>query len=317
MPWEGIGPGQKVRTKIDDRVLTLTNLDKVLYPDVGFTKAQMLDYYTRIAPVLLPHVKGRPVSFKRYPNGVHEEGFFAKNAPRGTPKWVRTIELPAPGSTHEGRETVNYVVIDDLPTLIWAANLAAIELHVPQWRVGPRGGVRKPDLLVFDLDPGAPATIVECCRVACLLRELLREDGLQAWAKTSGKKGLQLYVPINETSDERTSGYAKELARRLARAHPDLVVYHMRKTLRPGKVLVDWSQNNAAKTTVAPYSLRATNAPTVSTPVTWDEVESCRSPADLRFESADVLGRVDEFGDLMEPLLTTRQRFPRVASSAA
>ncbi len=308
---------QKARAEVGGRVLTLTNLDKVLYPDVGFVKAQVLDYYARIAPVLLPHIESRPVSFKRYPNGVHGEGFFAKNAPRGTPEWVRTVELPTPGSSRKGRETINYVVIDDLPTLIWAANLAAIELHVPQWRLGPRGEVRKPDLLVFDLDPGAPATIVECCQVACLLRELLRENGLEAWVKTSGKKGLQLYVPINETPDERTSGYAKELARRLARAHPDLVVHHMRKTLRPGKVLVDWSQNSAAKTTVAPYSLRATNAPTVSTPVTWEEVESCRSPVDLRFESAEVLNRVDELGDLMEPLLTTRQRFPRATSPAA
>jgi bifunctional non-homologous end joining protein LigD len=300
---------EKVTVEVDGRRLSLSNLEKVLYPETGFTKADVIDYHARIAPVLLPHVEGRPVSFKRYPDGVDSEGFFAKNAPSHTPKWVRTVTLPVPGSSRS-RETIDYVVIDDLPTLIWTANLAALELHVPQWKVGPRGGVRPADKLVFDLDPGPPATIVECCRVACLLRDELAGEGLEAWAKTSGSKGLQLYVPIVETPTDRTSAYAKELGQRLERAEPDLVVHRMAKNLRPGKVLVDWSQNNAAKTTVAPYSLRARPLHTVSTPVGWDEVEACRSPEDLRFLAKDVLDRVEEWGDLMEPLIATEQRLP-------
>ncbi len=295
--------------EVDGRRLQLSNLHKVLYPETGFTKAEVIDYYARVAPVLLPHVQNRPVSFKRYPDGVDGEGFFAKNAPSHTPKWVRTVTLPVPGSTL-ARETIDYVVIEDVPTLIWTANLAALELHVPQWTVGPRGGVRQADLVVFDLDPGAPATIVECCRVACLLREELAAEGLDAWVKSSGSKGLQMYVPIAEAPTERTSGHAKELAQRLERQHPDLVVHRMAKHLRPGKVLVDWSQNNAAKTTVAPYSLRARPLPTVSTPVSWDEVEACRNPDDLRFLPKDVLARVEEDGDLMAPLLNTRQTLP-------
>jgi len=299
----------KVSVEVDGRRLQLSNLHKVLYPETGFTKAEVIDYYARVAPVLLPHVQNRPVSFKRYPDGVDGEGFFAKNAPSHTPKWVRTVTLPVPGSTL-ARETIDYVVIEDVPTLIWTANLAALELHVPQWTVGPRGGVRQADLVVFDLDPGAPATIVECCRVACLLREELAAEGLDAWVKSSGSKGLQMYVPIAEAPTERTSGHAKELAQRLERQHPDLVVHRMAKHLRPGKVLVDWSQNNAAKTTVAPYSLRARPLPTVSTPVSWDEVEACRNPDDLRFLPKDVLARVEEDGDLMAPLLNTRQTLP-------
>ena len=295
--------------EVDGRRLQLSNLHKVLYPETGFTKAEVIDYYARVAPALLPHVQNRPVSFKRYPDGVDGEGFFAKNAPSHTPKWVRTVTLPVPGSTL-ARETIDYVVIEDVPTLIWTANLAALELHVPQWTVGPRGGVRQADLVVFDLDPGAPATIVECCRVACLLREELAAEGLDAWVKSSGSKGLQMYVPIAEAPTERTSGHAKELAQRLERQHPDLVVHRMAKHLRPGKVLVDWSQNNAAKTTVAPYSLRARPLPTVSTPVSWDEVEACRNPDDLRFLPKDVLARVEEDGDLMAPLLNTRQTLP-------
>jgi bifunctional non-homologous end joining protein LigD len=301
---------QKSTVEVDGRRVALSNLDKVLYPETGFTKGEVIDYYVRIAPALLPHLADRPVSFKRFPDGVDGQGFFAKNAPRGTPEWVRTVRLPAPGSTKD-RETVDYVVIDDLPTLVWAANLAAIELHVPQWTVGPRGGVRDPNLLVLDLDPGSPATIVECSRVALMLRDLLAADGLAAYPKTSGSKGLQVYAPVVPTSDERTSGYAHELARRLEREHPDLVLSRMAKNLRDGKVFVDWSQNNAAKTTVAPYSLRARSEPRVSTPLTWDEVERCRNPADLRFRAPEVLERVEEHGDLFEPLLgEQRGRLP-------
>jgi bifunctional non-homologous end joining protein LigD len=270
----------KSTVEVDGRRLALSNLDKVLYPETGFTKGEVIDYYARVAEVLLPHLADRPMSFKRYPDGTAGEGFFAKNAPRGTPSWVRTVRLPAPGSSKD-RETLDYVVIDGLPTLIWAANLAALEMHVPQWTVGPRGGVRDADLLVLDLDPGAPATIVECCRVATMLRDLLADDGLAAYPKTSGSKGMQVYAAVDPVSSERTSAYAHDLAKRLEREHSDLVVSRMAKELRPRKVLVDWSQNNAAKTTVAPYSLRARAEQWVSTPLTWDEVEGTRRPANL------------------------------------
>jgi bifunctional non-homologous end joining protein LigD len=296
----------KVHVDVEGRRLSLSNLDKVLYPKHGFAKGEVIDYYSRIAPVLLPHLIGRPATRKRFPNGVDAQFFFEKNAPSHTPDWVRTAKLPTPGGRYQ---TLNFVVIDDLPTLVWCANLAALELHVPQWRIGPRNGVHDPDLLVFDLDPGPPATYVESCRVACLLRDLLDADGLKAYPKTSGKKGLHLYVPIEETPAERTSAYAKAAAERLATEHRDLVVSRMDKRLRKAKVFVDWSQNNGAKTTVAPYSLRAADRPTVSTPVTWDEVEDCDSiPA---FESADVLARVERDGDLLAPLVgEERHRIP-------
>jgi len=299
----------KSTVEVDGRRLALSNLDKVLYPETGFTKGEVIDYYARIAPVLLPHCAARPMSFQRFPDGVAGDGFFAKNAPRGTPDWVRTVRLPAPGSTKD-RETLDYVVIEDLPTLIWAANLAALELHVPQWTVGPRGAVREADLLVLDLDPGAPATIVECAHVAVLLRELLEADGLSAYPKTSGSKGMQVYAPLAPVSSTRTSSYAHELAKRLEREHPGLIVSRMAKNLRPGKVLVDWSQNNAAKTTVAPYSLRARPQPWVSTPLRWPEVEGCRDPADLTFRTEQVLDRVEQSGDLFEPLLAEGPPLP-------
>ena len=284
----------KVVVDVEGRHVTLTNLEKVLYPN-GFTKGQVVDYYTRIAPVLLPHLAGRAVTRKRYPDGAQGPVFFEKNAPRGTPEWVHTEVLPSPGST-KNRDTIEYVVIDDLATLVWTANLAALELHTHMWRVGDA----TPDLLVLDLDPGPPATIVECCEVALLLRSRLAEDGVLAYPKTSGNKGLQLYA---KAPREDTSGYAKQLAEELERSHPDLVVSRMTKAVRPGKVLVDWSQNNPAKTTVSVYSLRAREEPTVSTPVTWAEVESCRKPADLIFTTDAVLERVDSHGDLFAPLL--------------
>jgi bifunctional non-homologous end joining protein LigD len=300
----------RTAVEIEGRRLSLSNLDKVLYPDTGFTKGEVIDYYARIAPVMLPHLRDRPATRKRYPNGVDGGFFFEKNAPSHTLEWVRTVTLPALGSTKD-RDEVNYIVVDDLPTLVWLANLAALELHVPQWKVGPRGGMRDADLLVFDLDPGPPATIVECCRVAELIREALAEDGMQGWAKTSGSKGLQLYVPVKPVSWERTHGYAKTLAERLESEHPDLVVSKMTKVLRPRKVLVDWSQNSYAKTTVAAYSLRARAAQTVSTPVTWDEVDSCTAPDQLRFLADEVLARVDEHGDLFALLLDAPQILPQ------
>jgi len=305
-----VSPETKVAVQVDGRTLSLTNLDKVLYPETGFTKGEVLDYYTRIAPVLLPHLRARALTFKRYPDGVDAPFFFAKNAPNGTPEWVRTARLPSPGST-KNRDTVNYPVADDLATLVWAANLAALELHVPMWRIDTGNHPKHPDLMVFDLDPGPPATIVECCEVARLVRDVLAGDGLVGYPKTSGSKGLQLYVPLDAQSPwEDVHAYARGLAQRLEREHPDLVVWNMKKELRRAKVLVDWSQNNAAKTTVAVYSLRARPAPTVSTPVTWDEVEACRAPDDLRFTSDVVLARVAEHGDIFAPCLDGGQHLP-------
>jgi len=302
-----VSKGTKVTVDVEGQQVVLTNLDKVLYPDVGFTKGQVLDYYTRIAPVLLPHLAGRALTRKRYPDGVDGMVFFEKNAPRGTPDWVHVETLPSPGSS-KGRETIEYVVVDDLATLVWTANLAALELHTHMWRVQAKRGraaeAGPPDMVVFDLDPGEPATMVECCEVALLLREALREDGVEPVAKTSGSKGLQLYARADAfDSSEATSAYAKALAQRFEKSHPDLVVHRMTKALRPGKVLVDWSQNSAAKTTVSVYSLRAKSSPAVSTPVTWDEVAGCRQASDLVFTSDDVLTRVDKNGDLFAPLL--------------
>ncbi len=302
--------GTKVVVDIEGRQVALTNLEKVLYPSVGFAKAQVLDYYTRIAPVLLPHLRDRALTRKRYPDGVDGQVFFEKNAPRGTPDWVRVETLPSPGSS-KGRETIDYAVVDDLATLVWTANLASLELHTHMWRVEPGDPATQapPDMVVFDLDPGPPATIVECCQVAQLLRPLLEADGLAPLAKTSGSKGLQLYARADAfPSSAETSAYAKGLAQRLEKEEPELVVHRMTKALRDGKVLVDWSQNSAAKTTVSVYSLRAKERPTVSTPVTWDEVEVCTSPEDLVFTSDDVLARVEEDGDLFAPLLRAEGR---------
>jgi bifunctional non-homologous end joining protein LigD len=293
---------EKVPVEVEGRKLTLTNLGKVLYPETGFTKAQVIDYYLRIAPVLLPHLANRPLTLKRYPDGVDGEYFYAKHAPAHRPGWVRTARLPSAGSRARGA-SVLYLVAGDLPTLIWTANLAGLELHTPQWRL-PHAG--QPDLLVFDLDPGPPATIVECCAVAQLLRPLIAEHGIEPLAKTSGGKGLQLVAAVSALTSEEASGLALDLAERLERAHPDLAVSRMTKTLRPGKVLIDWSQNNAAKTTIAPYSLRAMAQPTVSTPVTWDEVRDCTKPGDLVFTSDDVLERVAGRGDLFAPLASPR-----------
>jgi bifunctional non-homologous end joining protein LigD len=301
-----------MQVEVEGRSLRLSNLDKVLYPAVGVTKGEVIHYYTTVAPVLLPHLSGRPLTVKRYPNGVDGPFFFEKNAPRGTPDWVRTVTLPAPGSTKD-RDVIEYVVVEDLPTLVWLANLAALELHTPQWKVGPRGGAHGADQLVLDLDPGAPASIVECCRVGLLLRDLLVADGLMPVAKTSGSKGLQLYAAVAETSAERTSAYARLLAQRLEEEHPELVVSRMTKSLRPGKVLVDWSQNNAAKTTVSVYSLRARPSATVSTPVGWDEVAATADGKQpLTFTHADVLDRIGD-GDLFAPLLATGDR-PKIAA---
>jgi bifunctional non-homologous end joining protein LigD len=294
-----VSPDRKVSVEVEGRTLALSNLDKVLYPEAGFTKAQVIDYYLRVAPVLLPHIASRALTIKRHPEGVTGEFFYQKNAPAHRPAWVPTAKIASPGST-KSRDTIEYILGGDLPTLIWAANLAALELHAPMWR---HPAIGKPDLLVFDLDPGEPATVVECCEVASLLRPLLEGLGLAPCAKTSGGKGLQLYAAVSGMTSQRTSDLAKDLAEQLESAHPALVVSKMTKALRPGKVLIDWSQNNAAKTTVAPYSLRARSQPTASTPVSWDEVERCAHAADLVFTADDVVARVAESGDLFATTL--------------
>ena len=295
-----MSPEAKVAVQVDGRTLTLTNLGKVLYPQTGFTKAEVLDYYQRVAAVLVPHIAGRPVTLKRYPEGVDGEAFFQKHVTAHRPDWIRTAEVPSESSRGRGSGPVTYLVIDDLPALIWAANLAALELHVPMWRMPD---IRRPDLLVFDLDPGPPANIVDCCRVAEDLRPLLQADGLAPLAKTSGGKGLQLYARISGLTSDQASDQARAYAERLEREHPRRIVSRMTKALRTGKVLIDWSQNNGSKTTVAPYSLRARPSPTVSTPVSWDEVQACHRPDELFFTADVVLDRVAELGDLFAPLL--------------
>ena len=293
-------PSSEVLVDVEGRKLKLTNLEKVLYPS-GFTKGQVIDYYSRIAPVLLPHLADRALTRKRYPNGTQGPMFFEKNRPQGTPPWVRTVTLPSPGSS-KNRDTIDYVVCDDLPTLVWTANLAALELHTHQWKVTKRHQVQNPDLLVVDLDPGPPAGLAQCCEAALLLRERLAADGLDAYPKTSGKKGMQLCCPVSgtQTSDE-VSGYAKRIAEELERKHPKLVLSRMAKPLRRNKVFIDWSQNSAAKTTVTPYSLRAQPVPSVSTPLTWEEVEEGGFTAE-DFTAPVVLERVEELGDLLAPL---------------
>ena len=305
---------EQVLVDVDGRQLQLSNLAKVLYPDTGFTKGEVIDYYTRIAPVLLPHLADRALTVKRYPNGVDAPFFFEKNASRGTPDWVRTVTLPVPGST-KNRDTIDYVVVEELASLVRLANLAALELHVPQWRIPRRARKPRTDLIVFDLDPGPPATVVECCEVALLLKEALEADGFAPVVKTSGSKGMQMSAPIETDDLEYPSQYAHLLAQRLEAERPDLVVSRMTKSLRPGKVLVDWSQNNPAKTTVAPYSLRARPEPTASTPVTWDEVAA---GTELRFVAGEVLDRVAEYGDLYAPALDDklRRRVTKALTSA-
>ena len=302
---------EKVAVSVDGRTLTLTNLAKVLYPQTGFTKAEVLSYYQQVAPVLLPHIAGRPMTLKRYPDGVDGEAFFAKHAPTFTPDWIRTVRIVSTSSRARG-ETVTYLLVDDLPGLIWVANLAGLELHAPMWRLQadssasgavPDGPEREPDLLVFDLDPGLPATIVECCAVALELRPLLRADGLEPLAKTSGGKGMQLYARIDGLTAAQASDLARGYAARMERDRPKLVTSRMTKALRSGRIFIDWSQNNGKKTTVAPYSLRARPLPTVSTPLTWDEVAACTVPADLTFTADDIPARIGAYGDLFAPLL--------------
>jgi bifunctional non-homologous end joining protein LigD len=292
------------RTTIDGRELTVSNLEKVLFPSTGFTKGQLIDYYLRIAPVMLPHLKGRPLTMKRFPDGVEGKSFFEKHIPSHAPDWVHTLEVPA----GDGHDPIPYAVVDDLPTLAWAANLGNIEFHVPLWHAARRRTLpARPDFMVFDLDPGEGTTIVECCVVAGYVTEALAGLGMDAYAKTSGSKGLQLYTAAKaRISWDRQREQAYDIALQLEAEHRDLVVSNMRKTLRRGRVLIDWSQNHPAKTTVGVYSVRAMPEPFVSTPVSAAEVQACVAKRDarlLRFDTADVLRRVEKHGDLFAPLV--------------
>jgi bifunctional non-homologous end joining protein LigD len=292
---------------IEGKRLKLSNLDKVLYPDAGFTKGQVIDYYARIAPVLLPHLRGRPLTLKRYPNGVNGMHFYEKNCPKHRPEWVQTAPIWSPGNN----KWMEYCLAQDLPTLVWAANLADLELHT-SLSLGKE--IMQPTMIVFDLDPGPPATIVQCCQVGLWVRDLFRKFGLESFAKTSGSKGLQIYVPLNtKITYEETKPFAHELARLMEKQHPELVVSDMKKALRVNKIFVDWSQNDDYKTTVCVYSLRAKERPTVSTPVKWSEVEKCLDAKDgglLVFDSDQVLQRVEKLGDLFEPVLSMKQKLP-------
>jgi bifunctional non-homologous end joining protein LigD len=300
--------------EIEGRKLTLTNLDKVLYPVTGFTKGQVVDYYARIAPVLLPHLTGRPLTMKRYPGGVDQEYFFEKNAPKHRPDWVKTAPVWSEGN----HRTIYFILANNLPTLVWIANLASIELH-PSLSVAP--DIATPTMIVFDLDPGFPANIIQCAQVGLWVREIFDHFGLQSFPKTSGSKGLQIYVPLNtKTSYEHTKPFAHAMARLLEQQHPDLVVSDMKKTLRTNKVFVDWSQNDEHKTTISVYALRAREHPTVSTPVTWEEVEQALKKKDaskLVFEAKDVLARMEKMGDLFEPVQKLKQKLPQLEGLAA
>ncbi len=302
--------GTTSEVTIEGRRLALSNLDKVLYPKVGFTKAQVIDYYVRVSAVLLPHLSGRPLTMKRYPDGVEGEYFYEKNCPRFRPAWVKTAPIWSEGNARD----VYYCLVEDLPTLVWVANLADLELHTSLSKAADIG---RPTILAFDLDPGPPADVVQCCEVALLVRAFLDRLGLQAFPKTSGSKGLQVYVPLNApgVGYAHTKSFARALAEELERQRPELVVSSMKKSLRAGKVLVDWSQNDEHKTTVCVYSLRARDRPTVSTPLDWDEVGRCarsRRAEQLAFDSEAAVARAERRGDLFAEVLSLRQRLPRL-----
>jgi bifunctional non-homologous end joining protein LigD len=298
----------KAELIVEDRKIQVSNLDKVLYPKVGFTKGQVIDYYIRIAPVLLPHLKDRPLTMKRYPDGVEGEFFYEKNCPSHRPKWVQTAKV----WSESNERMMNYCLAQDLPTLVWAANLADLELHTSLSR---KDKIKRPTMMVFDLDPGLPADIVQCCQVGLWLRDLLDKMKLKSFAKTSGSKGLQVYVPLNTAvTYDQTKDLSRALAQHLEGEHGDLVTSNMSKSVRKGKVFVDWSQNDEHKTTICVYSLRAKEEPTVSTPVTWDEVGNClkKKKADLlKFRSDKVITRVEKMGDLFEPVEKLKQKLPK------
>jgi bifunctional non-homologous end joining protein LigD len=296
-------PPARVEVAVEGRTLSLSNLDKVMYPAVGFTKGQVIDYYTRIAPAVLPHLRDRPLTLKRYPNGVEGGYFYEKQCPSHRPDWVRSEAIQM------SSKTIDFCVCDDLPTLVWLANLADLELHPSLSLVDD---IDRPTVMAFDLDPGPPAGLPECCEVAFLLREALSQIGLESFAKTSGSKGIQVYVPLNGDEvdyDSGTKALSHALARHLEAENPKLIVSRQKKELRRGKVLIDWSQNDEKKTTVGVYSLRARERPTVSTPVRWEELDD---PDALVFEASDVLDRVEEHGDLFAPVVELRQELPEL-----
>jgi bifunctional non-homologous end joining protein LigD len=289
----------RVEVEVEGKRLSLSNLDKVMYPAVGFTKGQVIDYYTRVAPALLPHLRDRPLTLKRYPNGVEGGHFYEKRCPSHAPDWVR----------REHVQGIDFCVCDDLPTLVWLANLADLELHPSLSLVDD---IERPTVMAFDLDPGPPAALAQCCEVAFLLRDALERLGLKSFPKTSGSKGIQVYVPLNVDGvdyDSGTKALSHALARHLEAEHPKLIVSQQKKELRRGKVLIDWSQNDEHKTTVSVYSLRARERPTVSTPLDWDELGD---PDSLVFEAADVLERIEERGDLFAPVLELQQELPEL-----
>lgn len=294
--------------EVDGRKLQVSNLQKILYPKAGFTKGDVINYYIRIAPYLLPHVKNRALTLKRYPNGVEGMFFYEKNCPAHRPPWVKTAPIWSEGNNR----IMDYCLANDLPTLVWAANLADLEIHTS---LACSKYPERPTMLVFDLDPGAPADIVKCCKVGLWLRDILKSDGLECYAKTSGSKGLQVYAPLNTAATfDGTKIYAKNLAERLEKEHPEDVVSKMLKKLRMNKILVDWSQNDPHKTTVCVYSLRAKDHPTVSTPITWDEAAEClerKDPDFLVFNTEAAVERAKKNGDLFEPVLTQKQKLPK------
>jgi len=298
----------KAELVVEGKTLSVSNLDKVLYPKVGFTKGQVIDYYIRIAPVLLPHLKDRPLTMKRYPDGVEGEFFYEKNCPSHRPKWVKTAKVWSEGNNR----MMDYCLAQDLPTLVWAANLADLELHASLAR---KEKISRPTMMVFDLDPGAPADIVQCSQVGLWLRDLLGKMKLKSFAKTSGSKGLQVYVPLNTpVTFDQTKDLSRALAQYLEREHAALVTSNMSKAVRKAKVFVDWSQNDEHKTTICVYSLRAKEEPTVSTPVTWDEVEHClkkKKAEFLKFRSDKVLTRVEKSGDLFASVEKLKQKLPK------
>jgi bifunctional non-homologous end joining protein LigD len=300
--------------EVQGKQLKLSNLEKVLYPAVGFTKKQVIDYYVRIAPAIIPHLAGRALTRKRYPDGVEGEPFFEKNAPMHRPDWVKT----APIWSGRNRRTIHYVLADDMATLVWLANLAALELH-PSLALAR--DITCPTEMVFDLDPGPPANIVQCCQVGLWLREIFEHFGLESFPKTSGSKGLQIYVPLNTpVTYESTKLFSHALAQLLEHDHREQVVSEMKKQVRTGKVFVDWSQNDEHKTTIGVYSLRAREHPTVSTPVTWDEVERAHKKKDaglLVFEAKEAVARFEKMGDLFEPVLALKQTLPDLKKLAA
>jgi bifunctional non-homologous end joining protein LigD len=299
---------KKAELVVEGRALAVSNLDKVLWPKAGFTKGEMIHYYIQIAPALLPHLKDRPLTMKRYPDGVEGEFFYEKNCPGHRPKWVRTAKV----WSEPNQRDIDYCLAQDLPTLVWAANLADIELHTSLSR---KKNVGRPTMMVFDLDPGAPADIVQCCQVGLWLREILQTMNLRSWAKTSGSKGLQIYVPLNTAvTYEQTKGLSHALAEYLEHEHRELVVSKMSKALRKGRVFVDWSQNDEHKTTICVYSLRAREQPTASTPVTWEEVAQTVKKKDgkrLVFRCDETLARVEKMGDLFEEVETLKQKLPK------